>query len=367
MARPGALGTVATLRRVPPSAEPDPYLLEIREQPDALRRAADALTEQTSSLERLGEAARDRDRPFLSGMGSSFDACYPAVDHLAERGVATVHATSADLLHFRLASITDRSLLVLVSQSGGSAEVVRLAERARANTEGTPFVVTVTNGLDNELAARADVALDTRAGAETAPSSKTFAASLVQMAGVARVIAGEETATACADVAGAARRAAEAVSSVLADEDHVAETVAAVARGRRVVVVVGRGADRATAEMAALTLQECGVVADGFESASFRHGPFELAGPGLGAIVVATEPSTRPLELGLARELSATGSGVVVIGDDERADVVVPRVDRMLSPAVSIAPIQLAARLLSVEAGRPPGTYVFASKVTARE
>jgi glutamine---fructose-6-phosphate transaminase (isomerizing) len=150
----------------------------------------------------------------------------------------------------------------------------------------------------------------------------------------------------------------------------IEETVAEATRARRAVCVIGRGAGRAVAEMGALTLQECGVVALGFEAGSFRHGPVEMAGPGLGAVVVATAEETRSLELGLADELRATGASVVVLRDDAAApagSIRLPSVDALLSPAVAIVPIQLAARRLALEAGRAPGTYMFATKVTARE
>jgi glutamine---fructose-6-phosphate transaminase (isomerizing) len=353
---------------VSPSAEPDAHVREIREQPAAIRRAAEALLEQGHALRVIAERSRGL-RIVLTGMGSSFDAGFPAVDHLAGRGIVALHANAAEILHFRLPWITAGTILVLVSQSGGSAEVVRLAERARSATD-RPFILTVTNGIVNELVDHADVALDMRTGPETAPSSMTFAATLVQVAAIARALAGTEPATVADELANAAARTADAVQAVLDDANAIEERLTDVTRARRTVVVVGRGPARATAEMGALTLQECGVVADGFEAGAFRHGPFEMAGPGLGAIVVATEERTRSLDLGLADELRETGASVAVLTDDVDARpqaIALPAVDPLLSPAVSMVPIQLAAHRLAVEAGREPGSYAFATKVTTRE
>ncbi|MGZ4150941.1 MAG: SIS domain-containing protein, partial [Actinomycetota bacterium] len=131
-------------------AGPDPHLKEILGQPDALRRAGDAVRDGEATLGRVADAAAERDRAILTGMGSSFDACFPGLEHLAARGVVALHASAAEILHFRVPWITAGSILVLVSQSGGSAEVVPLAERARAAPE-RPVIVTVTNGLANEL------------------------------------------------------------------------------------------------------------------------------------------------------------------------------------------------------------------------
>ncbi len=68
-------------------------------------------------------------------------------------------------------------MLVAVSQSGESAEVVRLIEGWAPVDR--PLVVAVTNGTENTLAGLADVVLDTRAGDETGPSTMTFAGALV--------------------------------------------------------------------------------------------------------------------------------------------------------------------------------------------
>ena len=114
------------------------------------------------------------------------------------------------------------------------------------------------------------------------------------------------------------------------------------------------------------------MTAESYETAAFRHGPFELAGPGLGAVVVATEPETRSLDLGLAADLVRTGAAVVVVsseGDvpEGALGVRIPPVDRLLSPAVSIVPIQLLAWRLANARGRIPGVYTRVSKVTTRE
>jgi glutamine---fructose-6-phosphate transaminase (isomerizing) len=124
--------------------------------------------------------------------------------------------------------------------------------------------------------------------------------------------------------------------------------------------------------MGALTLKECGVMAESYETAAFRHGPFELAGPDLAAIVVATEPETRSLDLGLAAELVEAGASVVVVsmgdGAPERSTAIrVPGGDRLLAPAVALVPIQPLAWRLATVVGRAPGTYTRASKVTTRE
>jgi glutamine---fructose-6-phosphate transaminase (isomerizing) len=350
---------------------PDPYLPEICAQPDALRRAADALAEQLGVLREIAKIASRQMRLVFTGMGSSHDACFPAVNELAARGILALHVDAAELLYFRSRLLTSETLLTIVSQSGESAEIVHLADDLRARPS-RPVILSVTNGLTNQLAERADLRLDTRAGVEIAPSTITFGASLVQLALIAKVLAGDDSPGACVEVRESVHLAAAGVEVMLADKDAVSERVASVLRAREMIALLGRGPARATAEMGALTLKECGFVAEGFEAATFRHGPFELAGRGLGAVVIATEPETHSLDSGLAADLVEAGAGVVVLSaegtaPDGAVGVGVASIDRLLSPAVSIVPIQLAAHRLAVAAGRIPGGFTVASKVTTRE
>lgn len=312
----------------------------------------------------------------FTGMGSSYDACYPVVTGLARAGVIAVLVDASELLHFRRAMLDATTPVVAVSQSGESAEVVRLAN-ALAEGSDRPFLVAVTNGRRNTVARVADVVLDTRAGAETGPSTMTFAASLVCLAALGGSLAGEEPDRVLERVVREAERAARAIEDLLEDEE-LPGRLADLLGDRRSAVILGRGPARAAAEMGALTLKEAaGIAIESLQTAQFRHGPLELAGPGLAAVVIATEPETFDLDLGLAEELVAAGSAVLVVtaGDHGTARSVpggALRVDVgdlgvSLASAASIVPAQLLAWCLAGRRGRRPGTYERASKVTTVE
>ena len=108
---------------------------------------------------------------------------------------------------------------------------------------------------------------------------------------------------------------------------------------------------------------------ESLQTAQFRHGPLELAGPTLAAMVIATEPETRELDLAVGEELRGLGAAVwtVTAGGAGPGDTDVGPLDRLLSPAAAIVPAQLLAWRLAVLAGREPGTYVHAAKVTTHE
>ncbi|HYJ61120.1 MAG TPA: SIS domain-containing protein [Actinomycetota bacterium] len=345
---------------------PDPFIAEIAGQPDALRRAATAAIDHASVL---GDAVgRARAGALVcTGMGSSYHAAHPAVTALAAAGVRASMVDAAELLHFRRPMLGADDVVVLVSQSGASAETVALADALRS-APVRPWTLAVTNAADGPLAGLVDEVIATRAGPETGPSTMTFGASVTVLAALARADT-PGMATFADDV----ERAARAVERLLAADD-LPDRLVGWHGGRATTVIVGRGGARATAEMAALTIEESvGLPVAALQAAQFRHGPLELAGPDLAAMIVSTEPSTAALDRGLGEDLRRLGSAVVLVGDasDAGPDAAVwvdtGPLDPALAPAAAIVPAQLLAWRLAHAAGRAPGAYVHASKVTTRE
>jgi glucosamine--fructose-6-phosphate aminotransferase (isomerizing) len=348
----------------------DTLLAEIIGQPSAIRRAAEGLAEQVDALAAV--AQRHEQRPIqFTGMGSSYYACHAPVTLLtgAARSAGMVYA--AELLHFRLPALRPDSVQIVVSQSGRSAEVVALADALKRGVR--PLLVSVTNGLDNPLAQGSDIALDIRAGPEKGPSTMTFAATLVVLAGVAQVLAGRQADEAVRDISETADRAEAAAETLLAGREELAERLAGWLGQRPAVILLGRGAGRAASATGALLLKEAArLPAEALESGQFRHGPLELAGPDLAAAVVVTEPATERIDLGIAADLVSAGASVLVVGRTSNAPagsrrVPLTDVGRALTPALAAVPFQLLAWRLAQQRSRRPGSFTIGSKVTTRE
>ena len=374
----------------------DRFLTEILEQPDALRRAGAALVAQRDRLDHLAAFAASPGPIVLTGMGGSLDACHAAATALAAAGIMATVRGASELVHFGLPALAQGGILVVVSQSGESAEIVRLAEAVR-HTTGRPIVVAVANGADNPLVRLADIPIDTRAGEELAPSTKSFAACLVSLSGIVRALAAGRGAAggtgvaegATGDAGGGtdegrggaigevtardAEAAADAIAALLAEPEAMADGLAGLLGGRDWFVALGRGAALAGAKMGALLLAEAvGLAAASHETGDFRHGPLELAGPGLAVALLALEDATLDLDLALADELAGAGSPLLVVSRDgvgpaEAIRVATGPLDRMVAPAVALVPLQLLAWRLAVRAGRTPGEMLRGSKVTRRE
>ena len=367
---------------------PDRFFAEIAGQPDAIRRAAATLEEQRGEVARLRAALRRATSVVFTGMGGSYDQCYVPVTVLARRGLASEMVVSSELLHFRLRALPPGALLVCVSQSGESAEVVAVVERLQQEGRALPrsdagpvngppgrligehagvLVASVTNGLDNTLARAATIRLDTRVGAEEGPSTMTFAASLAALAAVADEVSGDRL------PALKLQRAALELERLLGGAEDEAARLAAWFGKRAMLTLIGRGGARAAAEMGALTIKESsGLLAESLEAGQFRHGPLEMAGPELAAMIFATEKVTRELDRALAADLVAAGSAVYFVSQTGEAPAGAARlaigpVADAVAPAVAVLPAQLLAWRLARRRGRTPGEFTVASKVTLRE
>ncbi|MEO8094275.1 MAG: SIS domain-containing protein [Pseudolysinimonas sp.] len=350
-------------------AEHDLFLREILEQPRAMRSAADGMLAQQPLLDRVGSMVNESVHPLvLTGMGSSFDAALALSSVLARAGRATICVTAAELVHFQLPAIQPGSVVVIVSQSGLSAEAVRLARQLRER--GRMTIVSITNGLDSELSRLADIALDMGAGTEIGPSTKTFAATMVVLAALDASIGSEQhdglTATLMS-----ARLAADRLELALGEPEERAAAVASWWGDRAGLVFVGRGAGLAAAELAALVIKESAHVgAFALESAEFRHGPMEMAGPDLAVAIIDIEPVTSHLEEGLAADLKKAGAAVMRIGiggEEGRLNRVDPVGHPLLDAALATAPLLLLAWSLSTRIAASPGAFRVGTKTTTKE
>src|SRR5438105_3706727 len=210
------------------------------------------------------------------------------------------------------------------------------------------------------------------ASEQTGPSTMTFVCALAMLGALARTIAGASAHDAAAAIAQEADRAADAITALVADR-ALPDRLVAWHGGRATTVILGRGAARAAAEMGALTIKEAaGMPVESLQAAQFRHGPLELAGPDLAAIVLATEPETAELDRELAADLAKLGAAVLLVttggpAPGDTMSIAIGSLDRLLSPAAAVVPAQLLAWRLSLTSGRTPGSYLHASKVTTRE
>jgi glucosamine--fructose-6-phosphate aminotransferase (isomerizing) len=340
---------------------------EIREQPDALRRQ---LKSSDAGLEAL--AARLSEAPVetvvIAARGTSDHAAIYGQYVLGVRnGLSVGLATPSIVSLYDADPKVGRSLVVGISQSGASPDIVGVVAAARR--QGAPTLA-ITNDPASALAREAEFVLELAAGPELAiAATKTYTTSLLAIARLSLALDPEPA----ADAALAA--IPESVTAALALEPEVeaiASALAAEDGGFDRTVIVGRGFEYATAREWALKLKELArVFADPYSSADFRHGPIALVQPGIPVLVLAPTGEASEGQLELLRDLAERGVETVVASDDEAAlalgrwSVPIPAaVPEWLRPIVSIVPAQLFAYHATRARGLDPDAPRYISKVT---
>ncbi len=338
------------------------YLRDILAQPEALTNTLDALAPSAgieSAAERV--AAGRFHRIVLTGMGGSYWALQPLHLDLLRCGRNSVLLETSELIHYLPSILDSRTLAIVVSQSGRSAETLRLMEAKPADC----FTVAVTNTPDSPLALRADAVVETRAGAEFTVSCKTYVTTLMALQWLADLLAGRSISRAKEELAQAAPAAAAYLSGW---REHVGEAMEQLA-GARDLFLLGRGSSLAAAGTGGLITKESAHFhAEGMSAAAFRHGPFEMIDANLYALIFAGDPATAPLNRRLANDVVTAGGRAAIAGEDAELGVfLLPPVPASVRPIVEILPVEMVTLALSALAGREAGRFERATKVTTEE
>lgn len=332
------------------------YQADIQCQPDALRAfAGSQLPEELLRLK-----LDDYDRVILTGMGASHIASHQAWRSLVAQGHPTWWLSTAELLDAQ-ALISKRSLLWVTSQSGESGEVVALLERVRRGGRPRTLLAT-TNDPDSHLAAAADVVVALHCGAESSVSTKTYVTTLAAHERALHALRHDDDATIVSRIL----TTAEELRHFEPDTSAIAS--AALAGQRPRFALVASAGEISSALAAALLLKEAAKVpAEGFARGDFRHGPIEIAGPGLTAILFGSGATDAALAR-LGEDLTNCGSLVVHV--DPGPSAIGPRsvATGAASPLGRAVCASKLVQLLTVELallqGIEPGTFRIGEKVT---
>ena len=280
---------------------------------------------------------------------------------LARRPVALATPSLHTLYHAppRL----DGALVVGVSQSGQSPDIVSVVEEGRR--QGRPTLA-ITNDGSSPLAAAADYVIELHAGAErSVAATKTYTAQLAVMALLAAAWSGEQ----------ARLDELQRLPGALAATLQGATIVGPRAERYRYMeqcVVIGRGYNYPTALELALKLKELTyVMADAYSSADFRHGPIATITQGMPALLIMPTGATFADMLDLAHELRARGAELIICSDAPEAQALATTVlplagalPEWLSPVAAIVPGQLLALHLALARGLAPDQPRGLKKVT---
>lgn len=331
-----------------------PFERDIAGQADALRRYAQS---DPPAAPKIAPEAR-YDRVILTGMGSSHYAALPSWRQLVAAGHSVWWLDSGQLLDSP-ELLTPGSLLVVSSQSGASAEVVALLHRINSNRPAV--VVGITNDQNSPLAEQADLLIPLHSGPEATVSTKSYLNTLAAQ----QWLTGRLTGATTQDISDTI----EAITTY-ARPDAIAEIGEQFTAnpGAR-LAFIGFGDQAAIALYAGLITKEAAKIpAAGYIGGEFRHGPLELAGPGLTAVLFAggDDSATSSLQR-LGNDLLASGSAVIAVGELGLGGGIKISAPTS-SPLATLAHMAITAQHLTVALAKAkgiiPGAFHHGNKIT---
>ena len=255
---------------------------EIRQQPEALRRVARQAFVEDDLCDALEKTMCARKNPHivLTGMGSSLFACYIARQFFENHGIKASAYESYELSKMNTSLFDQDAVVVAVSQSGESLEVLELLKRL---PPAVP-VIGLANYTKSRLYAMADIPCPIYAGTEYLTSTKSYTNTLAAILLLAGKLAGQSK-----DEIASLRERMELCA------DKMETMIAGQASGERIsdfisdikfMTCVGSGYSYTTASHSEIVLEEVGkMFASRYTTAQFIHGPIELIGEGFGALI----------------------------------------------------------------------------------
>jgi glutamine---fructose-6-phosphate transaminase (isomerizing) len=323
---------------------------EMAEQPAVLRRI---LTEGGPAIRAVAAeiAARNPRFVLLTARGTSDNAALYA-KYLIEvllgkpAGLTSMSTTTA---YGAEPDLRD-CLVITVSQSGGSPDLVASTEAAR---KAGAITLAVTNNPHSALAAVSEFHIDVLAGPEKAlPATKTYTAELLAL----YLLFGGAT--------DAAAGLADAAAATLAGDG--AYRAASRYRYATQLVTTARGYSYATAREAALKLMETSYLsAQAFSGADLLHGPLAMIDRGVPVIAVTSPGPGADAMAPVLDRLASVGADVLRVGDPAGLAVVADGVAAELLPILEILPLQQLAWRLALDRGEDPDEPRGLAKVTS--
>lgn len=249
------------------------------------------------------------------------------------------------------------TLVLAISQSGRSPDLVTAAQHARANGA---LLVSIVNYEDSPLAALADAVIPMAAGPErSVAASKSFIAALAAILDLLAAWTGDPTIGAALD---SLREKLEQAWQL----DWTGAVPLLADSGS--MYVVGRGHGFAIAQEAALKLKEtCAIHAEAFSAAEVRHGPMTLVGPGFPVLLFGQADEGLESVAELAADVAAQGAVLLtagVPGAPPTIELPIVTADPLIAPILEIASFYRLANALAVARGRDPDRPPNLTKVT---
>lgn len=336
---------------------PHYMIKEINEQPQVMRKIIKEYQDENGELKidkNIIKQLNEADRLYIIAAGTSYHAGLIGKEYFEKwAGVPTeVHVASEFVYNTPL--LSEKPLFIFISQSGETADsravLVDIKDKGYKS-------LTMTNVPGSTLSREADETLILHAGPEIAvASTKAYVAQIAVLAITAAVTARELNKVSDMNLMAELGKVTTAITAVIEDADKLEEIVKSYLETARNAFFIGRAMDYYVGLEGALKLKEISYIqAEGFAGGELKHGTIALIEEGTPVFALSTQEKVDLNIRSNAQEVAARGANVCVVameGLEQEGDAyVIPRVDNMLTPLVSVVVYQLISYYAALHRG----------------
>lgn len=330
---------------------------EISEQPSVIRKIVQKYQDDKGNLvlsPDITDSILDSDRIYIVAAGTSYNAGLVGknlIETLARIPVE-VHISSEFAYHTPL--ISKKPFFLFLSQSGETADTRQAL--ALVNEWEYPSL-SLTNVPGSAMTREASFNLSLHAGPEiSVPSTKSYTAHIAVLAILSEVIGLKNGSLKEAFLIDELETVADAMQRILDNTEAIEQLSTEVLSYSSHAFYLGRGLDYFVALEAAMKLKGISYIpTEGFPAGEMKHGTIALIEEGTPVIGLVTEEPVARRTRNNLQETKTRGAHVLTIAmeglDQPDDNVVIPKVNPMLSPLVSVMPTQLLAYYCGLHRG----------------
>ena len=341
---------------------PDFMLKEIHEQPKSIRETIGSrLTSDgkctIESLDLSKDYLKSLNRIYIVACGTAMHAGL-ATKALFEKlcGIQT-EVDIASEFRYRDPLIDEKSLVIFISQSGETADTIAALKLSKEKGAKT---IAISNVIGSSITREADYTVYTHAGPEIAvASTKAYTSQVVLMTLMAinfAEILGKKS-DIISELKADVLKLPSQVEDVLKNIDGV-RNFAKQVYTEKDMFFLGRGIDYSAALEASLKLKEISYIhSDAYAAGELKHGPIALIEKGVTVISIMTDPALTQKTISNLQEVITRGAKTLVVTNQDLGDksfdnmITIPKTNPLISPILSIVPLQLFAYFISKEKG----------------
>lgn len=336
---------------------PHYMLKEIDEQPIVLRKIIQEYQGEKGGFAidaSIRKAMKNADRIYIVAAGTSFHAGLAGKVLLEKLANIPVEVHVASEFSYNMPLLSEKPLFIFISQSGETAD--SRAVLVKVKELGYP-ALTITNVPGSTLSREADYTLHLHAGPEIAvASTKAYTAQIAVLAILAADTANEKGRKLPFDIMQELAIAANAMDVLTDYKEEMEKLAKNYLHSARNAFFIGRGSDYYVSLEGALKLKEISYIqAEGFAGGELKHGTIALIEKGTPVIALVTQEHVNYSIRSNVQEVVARGANAMVIsmkGLEQTADsFVIPKVQQLLTPLISVIPLQLLAYYAALHRG----------------